>query len=838
MKLRYFSTLVILLVSHLALLGQQIPAQPQEGPRKFEVGKIEVTGAQYTNPSTIKDISGFQVGKQVTIPGEDISKAIKNLWKLRLFTDVQIFVTGQVGDVIDLEIQVEERPRLVRREFVGVKKGRRDDLRDEVRPYLFNGAIVTEDAKLNAREAVRVFYEEKGYLDAKVDVTEVVDEKVENGVILRFEVDRGEKVKIQDILIKGNTAVKDKKLRKKMSNTKRKRKLFASSKLVKEEYEEDLKSIIAYYNTIGYRDARITSDSFSREADGDLLVHITVDEGRQYFFRDITFKGNSIYTSEYLTNVLGINPGDVYNEELLQTRLSFSQDGRDVSSLYLDNGYLFFRVDPVETAIDGDSIDQEMRSYEGPQATIEPVTIAGNDRTSEHVIRRELRTRPGQKFSRTDIIRSQREIINLGYFNPEALGINTPVNPQRGTVDIEYTVEERPSDQLELSAGWGGRGRGVIGTLGVTFNNFSMRNFFNKEAWKPVPTGDGQRLSVRAQTNGRVFQSYNASFTEPWLGGKKPTSFTVAAFYSRFTNGVEPGTSSFQKLDNLGLTLSIGTRLRWPDDFFVSSTSLTLQNYSLDNWQRGGFILDDQTAVTQGSYNNFAIKQTFARNSVTNPIFPQSGSNISLTVSLTPPYSIFDGADAADENETLQERYRYLEYHKWRFNAEWYAPLFNKLVLKTSMKFGLLGYYSEELRVTPFERFEIGGDGIANQFVGIAGRDILALRGYETNDLPANQGGATIFNKMTVEVRYPFSLNPNSTIYALAFFEGGNAWDSFAQFDPLDLRRSTGLGLRVFLPMFGTLGFDYGIGFDKELPVGSSLTDYGRFSIVLGFEPE
>lgn len=578
------------------------------------------------------------------------------------------------------------------------------------------------------------------------------------------------------------------------------------------------------------------------------MIRIDMSEGDKYYFRDIAFKGNSIYKEETLAEVLGINSGDVYNEELLNTRLNFAQDGRDVSSLYMDNGYLFFNVQPIEKSIEGDSIDMEIRIFEGPQATIDKITIAGNDRTHEHVIRRELRTLPGKKFSRSDIIRSQREIINLGYFNPETLGVNPVPNLQRGTVDIEYSVEEKSSDQLELSAGWGGRGRGVIGTLGVTFNNFSLNNIFKKESWKPLPQGDGQRLSIRAQTNGRFYQSYNFSFTEPWLGGKKPNSFTTGLFYSLLTNGADRSTDSFQSLAIVGLSAGLGTRLKVPDDFFISSTSVSLQSYKLKNYGTGGFRLQDGTIVLNGRYNNFAIKQTLARNSIDNPLFPTSGSKVSLSLAFTPPYSLFrkvDDYDSLDSDaarqEWAQKNLKWLEYHKWRLDLEWYAKVVGKLTLKLGGKFGILGGYTPELGITPFERYELGGDGLSNQFNGIAGREVLALRGYETTNIAANNnGGATVFNKLSVELRYPISLNPSSTIFVLGFFDGGNAWNDLRDYNPLDLKRSAGAGVRIFLPMFGLLGFDYGIGFDKNdvLPRGSKWSEYAKFSLILGFEPE
>lgn len=805
--------------------------------KDYEIGGITVTGAEFSDRNAIVSISGLKVGDKVRIPGEQVGKAIKNLWRLRLFTDVQILLERVIGDVAFLEIRLEERPRLSRYTYRGAKKGFHDDLNEQVDKFLLKGGIVTENVKVNAEEAIREYYVEKGFLDVDIRTYEYPDSLRPNSVYLIFDVDRGDRVKIQDITFSGNESIKDKKLRKQMEDTKRRKRLFASSKLIREKYEDDKQNIIDYYNTVGYRDARIIQDSVWRDEDGRLRVHIDLEEGNQYYFRDITWKGNSIYDSETLSSVLGIEKGDVYNQELLQTRLSFSQDGRDVSSLYMDNGYLFFQVDPIEVAIDNDSIDLELRIFEGPQATIDKVTIAGNDRTHEHVIRRELRTRPGEKFSRSDIIRSQREIINLGYFNPENLGINTPVNPQRGTVDIEYQVEEKPSDQLELSAGWGGARR-VIGTLGVSFNNFSLRNIFNREAWRPLPQGDGQRLSLRAQTNGDFYQSYNLSFTEPWLGGKRPNSLTVAGFLNRFAFGFR-NTSSYQSFKIRQVSVSMGTRLKWPDDNFISSTAINIQTLTLNNWSQGLFRDDRGELVAFGNYNNFSIAQTIARTTINDPLFPKQGARISLTVQFTPPYSLFNDKSYADE--PASERFRWLEYHKWKFDAEWYQTITGKLVLKAAAKIGILGSYNQEIGTSPFERFQLGGDGLNNQQFGFAGVDIISLRGYDIDELEANRdpnGGTSatpVYDKFTVELRYPLSLNPSSTIYALLFAQGGNAFRSIRDFNPFDLKRSVGVGVRVFLPMFGTLGFDYGIGFDKEPQDEGGL---GRFNIILGFEPE
>lgn len=814
-------------------------------PAQFEIGGIKVTGAEFSDENALIAITGLKVGDEIKIPGAAIPQAIKALWKLRLFTDVQIYKEKSVGDIIFLDIQVEERPRYIRHSFKGVKKSRHDDLNAIVRRYLLKGNIVTSNALVNAQNGIRDFYVEKGYLDAVVKVNETPDEKNINAVKLQFDIDKKKRVKIHDITFNGNNTIKSRKLRKLMKGTRRKRRLFSSSKLIQEDFREDKKAIVAHYNNLGFRDAQILGDSIWRDDKGLLNINLDIKEGNQYHFRNIAWKGNSIYTTERLATVLGIKKGDIYNNELLNTRLSFSQDGRDVSTLYLDNGYLFFRVDPVETAIVGDSIDLEIRIYEGPQATIDRVVINGNDRTHDHVVRRAIRTRPGAKFSRSDIIRSQREIINLGYFNPESLDIQTPVNPQKGTVDIIYNVEEKPSDQLELSAGWAGSGRGVIGTLGVSFNNFSIRNIFNKESWSPLPQGDGQRLSLRAQTSGSLYQSYNMSFTEPWLGGKKPTSLTVSAFFNRLTNGADSRSVNFQRFNILGGSIGLGTRLKWPDDNFIFSGTVNLQKLILNNYARGGFELSDGTQLIDGNYYNFSVNFTLARNTINNPIYPVNGSRFSLSFQPTIPYSLFNDKDYTSLE--VEERFKFLEYHKWRFNAEWFTPLVNdKLVLRVAAKFGAVGYYNSDIGLSPFEQFQLGGDGLSQQTGSFyTGVDLISLRGYEVRDLGANLDkfgrttSAPIFNKFTVELRYPLSLNPNATIFFLAFAEGGNSWKTFSSYNPFDTKRSVGAGLRVFLPMFGTLGFDYGLGFDKpDTNQGSVFSRFGAFNIILGFEPE
>ena len=840
--MKYSLLLILQFIFCCYLLGQEIEevslldyAKGQE----YQIGGIAVIGLKFTDENALISISKLKIGDKITIPGPAIQQAMKALWKLRLFTDLEIHLEKTIGDVAFLEIRISELPRLGKHTFRGVKRGQHDDLNDVVNRFLLKGSIVTENTKQNAANAINHYYQKKGFLDVETRVEEMLDSSQINKVILVFTISKGRRVKIKDIQFVGNTQLKSRTLRKAMKHTRRKRRLFAASKFQPDLYEKDKGGLVHLYQTQGYRDARIAKDSVWRDDKGELQLSLTIEEGRPYYLGTVSWKGNVIYGTEQLDAFLGLTRGEIYNVAQLEERLFFSQNASDISSLYLDRGYLFFKLDPVEVAIREDTVDLELRIFEGPQATIDRVEIVGNHQTFDHVIRRELRTLPGAKFSRTDIIRSQREIVNLGFFNPESLNINTPVDPQQGTVSIEYEVEERPGDQLELSAGWGGTGNGVIGTLGISFNNFSIRNLFKPEAWRPLPKGEGQRLSVRFQSNGRIYQSANASFTEPWFWGKKPNNFTVAGFLNRFTNGLSRDNTGFGEFSIQSLSVSLGTRLRWPDDFFVSSTGINLQTITLRNWSTGLFTAADGSALGDGVFNNFSITQTISRNSIDNPNFPTRGSRLSLSLQFTPPYSLF--TRASDQDLSVEEQYRWVEYHKWRFNAEFFSPLFDKVVLRISAKMGYLGYYNRELGYAPFERFQLGGDGINNQAIGYQGTDIIALRGYEVTDLEANVNdgqtvAAPIFQKVTTEIRYPLSTNPNSTMYTMLFLEAGKAWESFDRYNPFQLKRSLGFGFRVMLPMFGLIGFDYGLGLDKTGV--SALSELGKFSIILGFEPE
>lgn len=844
------------------IIGQTTPSTIDYSDKKtYEIGGINIEGAENRDRNAIKSIAKLREGSKIQIPGPTIPSAIKALLKLRLFDDVQVFVERVEGEVVFLKMLLIERPKLTRWSYKGVKTSQHTDLNDFVDKILTKGGIITEDKKELARAKIIEYYVGKGFLDTEVVVTEIPEEAKETSVRLQFTIDKKERIKIDDIIFAGNYTFPSSKLKKQMKETKTKKALFKKSKLIRKDYKEDLKNIVNFYRKEGYKNMVITHDTLYRFFNGNILAKITIDEGNRHYIRNIFWKGNSLYTNEYLSAILGISKGDIYNPELLETRLKFSMDGRDVSSLYLDDGYLGFEVNPTEISIVNDSVDIEMRIFEGPQFTINSIIIKGNDRTNEHVVRREIRTKPGQKFSRSSIIRSQREIINLGYFNPESMNIDPKVNHSRGTVDIEYTLEEKPSDQLELSAGYGGF-QGLIGTLGVVFNNFSMANVKDRATWSPLPQGDGQKVSVRLQSNGRFFRSYNASFTEPWLGGKKPRSFSIGGVQTAFDNSIFGGGKMTITRGFIGL----GSQLKWPDDFFSTNTTLNIETIDLDNF--GGF------PIRKGRFNNFNIRQTFTRSSVSDPLYPRNGSRISLAIQFTPPYSLFrkpedyvpsdsEIGDIVRElefengppfpvterqiNDRVQEladakTFRWLEYHKWKFTGEWYFNLFDKFVVASNIKLGILGRYDTDLDIPPFERFELGGDGLNNQNFGLMGREIVSFRGYDPQDIPANgtftsagqSSGAPAFTKYTMEFRYPLSLNPNSTIYATTWVQAGNAYASLRDFNPFDLRRSAGVGARVFLPMFGLLGFNYGWGFDKTPANGN----YGTFNIVLGFEPE
>lgn len=806
-----------------------LQALDYSSPRTYEIGEISVTGTQNLDHSALKAIAGLQEGQEIMVPSEEIAEAIKNLWEQKLFTDIAISVKEVRGDLIFLNIAVQERPRLSKFRFKGVKKGKQETLREDIR--LIRGKVITPNLIDQTRRKVKNYFVDKGYFNTEVEIIEELDSNLSNSSILTINVDKNKRVKIQDIEIKGNEILSDKKIRKALKNTKRKRfiRIFKPSKFIRDDYESDKSNIIAKYNAKGYRDARITHDTVYQVSKKRVRIELTIKEGKQYRFGTIKWIGNTKFTDEELNRILNIEEGDIFNQDLLDQRIYQDPNGRDISSLYLDDGYLFFQPNVVETEVEGDTIDFEIRLREGKQARIDEVTIVGNTKTNDHVIRREIRTYPGQLFSRSDIIRSQRELMQLGYFNQEKLGVNPVPDQASGTVDIEYVVEEQPSDQVELSGGWGG-GR-VVGSLGLRFNNFSARRFFKKEAWTPLPSGDGQQLSLRAQTNGQFFQSYNISFTEPWLGGRKPNSLSISAYYSQQTNGADKFVTDAageqiknpnrQFLGIWGSSVGLGRRLNWPDDFFQLYNEVSYQYYDLSNW--GNFIF------RSGYAHNLSFRTSFSRNSVDAPIYPRRGSNTSISLQFTPPYSLFDGKENYD-NLSNQERFKFIEFHKWKFNSSWFTTLTGKLVLNSKVGFGYLGSYNENLGQSPFERFYLGGDGLSG--FNLDGSEIIALRGYGDRILSPSVG-ATVVSKYTMEVRYPFSLNPTATIYGLAFAEAGNSWFDFSEFAPFEVRRSAGIGVRIYMPFFGLLGLDWGYRFD-EVPGRTDPNQKTEFHFTIG----
>jgi outer membrane protein insertion porin family len=796
---------------------------------EYEIGGIVVYGTDYLDKTVIVLSSGLAVGDKIFVPGESITKAIKNLWDLNLFSDISITAEKVMGKTIFLSINVEERPRLTKFSFKGVKKSDADDIREKIK--LNRGKIVTDNLIVTSKNTIKEYYVDNGYLDVQVNVTQTVDTASQNGVILVFKVDKKKKVKIEKIIFEGNKNMESRKLKRTMKETKEKRwyNIFKASKYIEENYEDDKQKIIEKYNAKGFRDAQIEFDTVYTSNPGLIAIKIKINEGPKYYFRNIQWVGNSKHATTELNSILGIKKGDIYSQAVLDARLYMSQDSRDITSLYMDDGYLFFQIQPIEVLVENDSIDIEMRIYEGKQATINKVTVVGNTKTNDKVIIREIRTKPGQLFSRADIIRTQRELSQLRYFNPEKLGVNPKPNPVDGTVDIEYVVEEQASDQLELSGGWGA-GR-LIGTLGVSFNNFSAKNMFKPSAWRPVPAGDGQALSVRAQTTGRFYTSFSASFTEPWLGGKKPNSFSTTVYHNRQNQtGLKSDDPLRQTLFITGVSFGLGKRLKKPDDYFTLFQELNIANYQLRNF-RGTFTFSDGQAL------NASYKIALSRNSIDGPIYPRSGSQVTTSIQFTPPYSKFRDAsqNTSDYYTRVSDNLRLVEYYKYKFTTTWYMPLdkAKKLVLMTKLGFAYLGAYNKSLGFSPFERFYLGGSGLTG--FALDGREIIALRGYLDQSVGNTLGtGSVVINKYSVELRYPLSLNPSATIYVLGFADAGNAWVNYKKYSPFDVVRGAGAGVRVFLPMFGLLGLDYGWGFDKVDNRANNGQGKGQFHFTIG----
>ena len=813
----------------LITIGFPLNSFAQSGD-KYIINDIIVTGNTSFNASTIITYSRLKKDQEVTVGGDKIGEAVKKLWTSNLFSSIDIYFINITDDnKVDIEINLSDLPELNEVRIDGVKKGKKDEIIDEnnLKPRV----KVTENLVTTTKNYLTNKYKKKGFLNTKVNVitSEVKNDSIEKKrVNILVSIDKGNKVKIKSIKFNGNDKLSDKKLRKAMKNTKQKSisplRLLKRSKYVEEDYKEDLLSIINKYKENGFRDARVIKDSLIYVDDKTISLLVDVEEGEEYTFGKIDFVGNTVYNDEFLSQILRIEEGDTYNGVELKKRIANEEkpDGIDITNVYQNTGYMFSSINPVEVSADGNVIDLEIRITEGRPAYFNSVSVKGNDVTNDHVIYREIRTRPGELYSRANIIRTIRELGQLGFFNAQAIvpDIKNP-NPVDGTLDIEYTVEEQGSSQIELQGGYGGGG--FIGTLGLSFNNFSLRNIFKGEAYTPVPRGDGQSMALRLQAS-QFFQTYSLSFSEPWLGGKKPFQLSTSLSHSRqfLFDPVSRRADKTRRFNITGLTFGISTRLKEPDDYFLFSQAISYQHYDLQNYNTGLFTFGN------GSSNNLSYTIGLTRNNTYNdPIYPTGGSNFSASAKLTFPYSLVNGVDYAalkQERDDLdpvadierigeidQERFKWLEFYKVKFKADWYAEVAKKLVLRPSVEFGFLGAYNNDRGVIPFERFFLGGDGLGN--FALDGREVIQLRGYPNQSLSSQDGGS-IYNKFSLELRYPITLGQGAKIYALTFMEAGSSVNSFRDFDPFNLQRSAGLGIRIFMPAFGLLGIDFGKPFD------------------------
>lgn len=796
--------------------GQSVrPVVDYQHPKTYVLKGIKVEGTGYLNGDRILGITGLEAGDKIDIPSDALTDIMNRLWLQRKFSDVGFYIDSlsPKGDSCILILKVQERPRVSRWLFEGVKNSEKSDLTERLK--LRRGGELSDYVEKSSIDIIKNYYKEKGYYLVDVYMTQENDTVVKNAVKATFHVNKGQKVKVDKINFNGDIqGIKESKLAASMKKTKDNRlaNFFKSKKFNEKEYKNDKSSLIEVFNEAGYRDAKVVSDSISYTPEGKMVLDINIDQGKRYYFRDITWTGNSVYTTEQLNNILMIKKGDIYDVVTMDKRLQGDpkQQHMDVRKMYTDNGYLFFNITPVELKIDGDSVDVEMRIMEGKPATFNNIVINGNTITSEKVARRSIYTRPGYLYSQTEFERSMRELATIGHFDPERFqsdaGYSVVPNINNNTVDIAYNVEEKPNSQLELSGGWGGNT--FVGTLGVSFNNFSVRRMFEKGAWRPVPLGDGQTLSIRFQTNGTYYTALSASFMEPWLTGKKPTSLSASVYFTRQTNSYYYYLTNDEYMEVFGVAASLGTRLKWPDDYFVLYHELSWQQYKLKDWNYNFLFAN-------GKSNNLSYKVTLNRNSTDQPIYPRSGSDMMFSVQLTPPYSLFKSDNTDYKNMTDQERYKWIEYHKWTFKSTVYTKLIGDLVLKTSADFGYLGTYNRDLGFSPFEGYQLGGDGMSGY--NTYGSDIIGLRGYPNYSLTPIEGNAyagRVYDKFAVELRYPLVLQPQSTIYGLVFLEGGNCWADIKDFNPFEIKRSAGVGLRVMLPIVGMLGIDWGYGFD------------------------
>lgn len=802
-----------------------VPSGPMEVEKnkRYLIGGISVVGNETISEQSILIFSGLSTGQRIKIPGDKLSSAIKKLWTSKLFSNVDVYVTKIDGDAIYLEIAVRELDKVGKVTITGLKKSKIEEIEKEIE--FQNGSMLTENLITTTENYIKEKFREKGYLRTKVTVTTRRDTSQTNVQDALIVIDRGERVKIKNIRFHGNTALKDSKLRKTMKKTREKgiTRIFSPSKYVEDLYEEDLDKVVEAFQEKGFRDALVVKDSLSWNDDNTINLDIFMNQGERYKFGDIVFLGNSVFTDEQLMSLLKIEKGVTYNGKALNERVygDGSPDSQDLTNTYLDNGYLFSRVTAVETSAENNTIDLEIRIIEDEPATIRKVTLKGNDVTNDHVLFREIRTKPGDLFSKSDIVRSIRELGQLGYIDPENIVPDVQPNFGDKTADIEYIVSEKGASQIELQGGYGGGT--FVGTLGLSFNNFSIRNLLNLEEYKPVPRGDGQSVALRLQLS-KFYRTYSLSFSEPWWGGKKPKGFSFS-IYNSSQYGYDPIQNDVDKdqlLDILGASIGLSQRLKWPDDFFTLSTSFNYQRYKLKNYTISAFDF------REGVSNNFNFAVNFGRSSAgPNPIFPSGGSQFNLLLKLTPPYSLFSDKDYT--NLPDEEKYNWIEYYKIVFSGRWFSPIVGKLVLMSNAELGFLGAYNDEIGAPPFERFYVGGDGM--QQGRFDGRTTIALRGYPNSSLSSQTGG-TIYNKVAFELRYPITLKPSASIYALGFLEGGNSWNEFEEYRPFTLKRSAGAGIRVFMPAFGLLGVDFGYGFDT-IP-GSNLISGWQTHFIIG----
>ena len=843
-------------------------------PRTYEIAGISVKGADNYEDHTIIGYAGLKIGERIDIPGSELTAASKRLWRQGLFSQVRIVVDKTAGDKAWITIDLRTQPRISAIHYYGVKKSERDELQERLQ--LHKGNQITQNIVNRAEAIIKKYFAAKGFSNANVKITLREDLSAKNEMIVDINVNKNSKVKVHKIYIDGNEVMSDNAIQRTMKKTNEKGKLlnlFKQKKFVESDFEDDLKRIIQKYNEKGYRDAKIISDSVVNYDDNTVDVYITLEEGKKYYINDISWVGNTVFPTDFLNDVLGISKGDVYNQKLLSKRMTDDDDA--VANLYMNRGYLFYDLVPIERNVEGDSIDLEMRMMEGPQARINNVIINGNDRLYEKVIRRELRVKPGELFSKDDLMRSAREIAQTGHFNPENMDIRPEPNQENGTVDILFNLESKANDQIEFSLGWGQTG--VIGKLALKFTNFSIKNLLHPSSYKGlIPQGEGQTFTISAQTNARYYQAYSLSFLDPWFGGKRPNSLSVSAYYSRQTgvnssyynstwsnphlyNGLNYGNlygygSSYNDyyqnsinnaydpnkvLQMVGVSLGFGKRLKWPDDYFTLSAELAYQRYNLSDWQ--------YFPVTNGKCNDLSLSLTLARNSIDNPIFPRSGSDFSLSVQITPPYSLMDGKDykgyysnpetGSITQDNMNKLHKWIEYHKWKFKGKTYTPLMDPiahpkcLVLMTRTEFGLLGHYNQ-YKKSPFGTFDVGGDGMTGY--STYATESIALRGYENSALTPYGSEGYAYARLGIELRYPLMLETSTNIYVLGFLEAGNAWHDIKKFNPFELKRSAGVGVRIFLPMIGMMGIDWGYGFDKVF--GSKQYGGSQFHFILGQE--